>query len=187
MIGSLPTTVEIGRKTYNIRTDYRDCLRILEAYADAELNADEKTYAMLCILYKDFNCMPREHYKEAVEKGIWFLNCGDTIKEAKLNEKPIYDWQQDEQLIFSAVNKVAGREVRECKYMHFWTFISYFYEIGEGLFSTVVNIRSKKNKGKKLEKYEQEFYRNNRQMIDLKRKYSIEQQEEIDRINRILG
>lgn len=45
-----------------------------------------------------------------------------------------------------------------------------------GLFSSVIGIRQKLNKGKKLEKYEQEFYRNHRNMIDLKRKLSAEEQ-----------
>ena len=41
---------------------------------------------------------------------------------------------------------------------------------------SVIGIRQKLNKGKKLEKYEQEFYRNHRNMIDLKRKLSAEEQ-----------
>ena len=42
--------------------------------------------------------------------------------------------------------------------------------------SSVIGIRQKLNKDKKLEKYEQEFYRNHRNMIDLKRKLSAEEQ-----------
>ena len=97
------------------------------------------------------------------------------------------DWEQDESIIFSAINKVAGCETREKEYIHWWTFLGYFSEIGEGLFSTVINIRQKKNKGKKLEKYEQEFYRSNKQLIDLKEKYTAEEQAEIDRLNELLN
>lgn len=61
-------------------------------------------------------------------------------------------------------------------YIHWWTFLGYFNEIGEGLFSTVINIRQKKNKGKKFEKYEQDFYQNNKDLIDLKKKYAKEEQ-----------
>ena len=32
-------------------------------------------------------------------------------------EQPTYNWTQDEQMIFSAINKVAGRETRELEYM----------------------------------------------------------------------
>ena len=69
------------------------------------------------------------------------------------------DWEQDAALLFPAVNKAAGFEVRTCPYMHWWTFMSYYMEIGESLFASVINIRLKKSKGKKLEKEAQEFQR----------------------------
>ena len=49
-----------------------------------------------------------------------------------------------------------------------------------------MNIRSKKAKGKKLEKWENEFYKSNKDMIVLQKKYSKEQQTEIDRLNKLL-
>ena len=51
----------------------------------------------------------------------------------------------------------------------------------------VLNIRQKKAKGKKLEKYEQEYYRENKNLIDFKAKYTDEEQAEIDRLNKLLG
>jgi hypothetical protein len=50
-------------------------------------------------------------------------------------------------------------------------------EIGECTFSNIVSIREKKIKGKKLEKYEQEFYRENRKLIDLPHKLTAEEEE----------
>ena len=97
------------------------------------------------------------------------------------------DWEQDESLVFPAVNKVAGQEVRNTEYMHWWTFMGYFMEIDDGTFSTVVGIRQKKVKGKKLEKWEQEFYRNNRKLCDLRKRYTEEEQAEIDYWNKLLG
>ena len=47
----------------------------------------------------------------------------------------------------------------------------------DGTFSNIVSIRSKRMKGKKLEKWEEEFYRENRKMIDLPQKLSKEEQE----------
>ena len=43
-------------------------------------------------------------------------------------------------------------------------------EIGECTFSTYVAIRDKKNKGKKLDKWEQQIYKDNRDRIVLKKK-----------------
>ena len=183
MIGKLPKTLEIGGIELDIRADYRDCLLILQVFDDTEMSIEEKYEAMLEIMYYDRELIKDEDTQEAVEKAIWFLNCGDRLDDSKKSSTRLYDWEQDEQIIFSAVNKVAGKEVRECDYVHFWTFISYFYEIGEGLFSTVMNIRSKKNKKKKLEKHEQEFFNENRSLCELQKKYTAEQQAEVDFIN----
>lgn len=183
MIGSLPERVEINNETYEIRTDYRDILRIFEAFGDEELNNQEKWLVALQIFYKK---MP-EDVEEAANKFIWFVNRGESVPRDGKSAKPVYDWEQDEQIIFSAVNKVAKREVRSLKYMHWWTFLGLFSEIGESTFTSIVNIRNKRNKGKKLEKYEQEFYNANRQQIDLKRHYSAEQMAEMEKINKLLG
>ena len=52
---------------------------------------------------------------------------------------------------------------RALTYLHWWTFMGYFCSIGESTLSTVVSIRDKILKGKKLEKYETEFRRDNPQ------------------------
>ena len=70
-------------------------------------------------------------------------------------------------MIFSAINKVAGKEIRSQEYMHWWTFMGLFNEIGEGMFASVINIRNKKARHKKLEKYEQEMYREYKDIIDI--------------------
>ena len=59
--------------------------------------------------------------------------------------------------------------------------------IGEGLFADVVNIRQKKLKHKKLEKHEAEFYRKNREMVDLKTRYTKEELKEKEELKRLLG
>ena len=91
------------------------------------------------------------------------------------------DWDQDADIIIPAINRVAGTgDVRAMPYLHWWTFLGYYMEIGESLFSNIVQIRQKKAKRKKLEKWEQEFYRENKKLIDIKAKLS-EEEEEIRR------
>lgn len=82
------------------------------------------------------------------------------------------DWGQDFSLIAAPINRVLGKEVRAVEYLHFWTFIGAYQEIGDCTFAQVVNIRRKKAKGQKLDKSEQAFYKANRQMVDFKRKYT---------------
>lgn len=182
MIGMLPKSLEIGGNQYEIRSDFRIALLIFEAFNDTNLNDSEKSEVCLKCLYKE---IPSD-LKTAYKKAIWFLD-GGNIPKSRQNHRKIFDWKQDESIIFSAVNKSAGFETRSAEYVHWWTFLGYFSEIGEGLFSQVVNIRTKKSKGKKLEKWEREFYAEHREMIDLKRAVSGEEQAEIYRLNMLLG
>lgn len=176
MIGKLPKKLTINKKDYDIRTDYRDCLIVMIAFNDSELSDLEKMIITVKIIYKN----PPENIQEAYEKAIWFLDCGKDITHDNKSRPQLYDWEQDEQIIFSAINKVAGEEIREKDYMHWWTFMSLFNEIGEGTFASILNIRNKKAKHKKLEKYEQEMYREHKDIIDLHSKNN--QRSEADRL-----
>ncbi len=182
MIGLLPKKLEVDGVEYDIRSDYRIALLILEAYNDPDLSYYEK--AAICVKCL-FEKIPK-NFNAALEKAVWFLDGGDICVIEK-KEKKIIDWKQDEQLIFSALNKVAGYEIRVVEYLHWWSFLGLFNEIGEGLFSTVIQIRRKKNNNERLDKYEQKFYNANKKLIDLKVKYSLEEQKEIDELNKLLS
>ena len=75
------------------------------------------------------------------------------------------------------INRVAGCEVRALPFLHWWTFLAYFRGIGEGQLSAVVGIREKRRKGKKLDEWERDFYRENRDMVDFKMRYTSEDDE----------
>ncbi len=187
MIGQLPKELNINGTNRAIRSDYRVALLIFQACADPELSDQEKAMVIIKCLFEDE--VHSEDYQEANDKAVWFLEGGeDPDKDSRHQQaKKVMDWEQDEKIIFSAVNKVAGFETRAVDYLHWWTFLAYFNEVGEGLFSTVIGIRNKKNKHKKLEKYEEDFYRENKFLIDLKEVLSAEEQAEIDYYKNLLG
>ena len=145
MIGLLPKKLEVDGVEYDIRSDYRIALLILEAYNDPDLSYYEK--AAICVKCL-FEKIPK-NFNAALEKAVWFLDGGDICVIEK-KEKKIIDWKQDEQLIFSALNKVAGYEIR-------------------------------------VVEYQQKFYNANKKLIDLKVKYSLEEQKEIDELNKLLS
>lgn len=187
MIGELPRSLVVNGVTYDIRTDFRDILRIIAAFDDPELESSEKVYVCLYILFQDFDDIPKDDYEAAFTAALNFID-----NDAESGEKPkrsprTMDWEQDERLIFPAVNKVAGFETRTAEYIHWWTFLGYFMEITDGVYSTIMSLRLKKAKGKKLEKWEQEFWGANKDVCTLKRRVSAEEQAEIDRINAMLG
>ena len=185
MIGVLPKSIEVDGTDEPIRTDFRDILVIFSAFNDEELSPQEKYMVCLTILYENFQNMNEDNYEEAYAKAIDFLTLG---MEGKKNDTPkLMDWEQDEALVFSAINKVAGMEVRALEYVHWWTFMGYYTAIGESLFSEVVNIRAKRQNGKKLEVNEMEFYKKNKDMVDLKIRYTKEEIKEREELKRMLG
>ncbi len=184
MIGALPEYLTIGDTDYEIRSDYRNVLQVFEAFNDPELMQEEKWIVAIYLLIEPFVCADDVleaaengfNVDEAVKKITWFISAGKESVDKK--ELPVYDWEQDEQMIFSAVNKVAGKETRELEYLHWWTFLGYFNEIGEGTFSFIVGIRNKRNKGKKLDKHEWEFLNENKELVKLQKRMTKEEIEE---------
>lgn len=173
MIGVLPTSLEICGKEYKIRSDFRVALLIFEAYNNPELSDREKSAICLESLYDEIP----DNIEEATNKALWFLDGGDMPKSKQAPVK-IMDWEYDQSIIFPAVNKVAGYETRTVDYLHWWSFLGLFNEVGEGLYSQVMNIRAKRAKGKKLQKWEREFYNEHKELINIKEKLTAEEQAE---------
>lgn len=184
MIGLLPDKLSIGGRDVPINSDFRVALLALQAFNDPDVpKRDMPGIAVDLIIGLD-NISPAE-MKEAYEKVRWFLDGGKDYEDNGTLHPKTMDWEQDEQLIFSAVNNVARQETRALPYLHWWTFLGYFNEIREGLFSNVLMIRQKKAKHKKLEKWEQDYYRENKDLIDFRKKYSEEEKAEKDRLNKL--
>lgn len=184
-VWELPTSLEIGGVGFNIRSDFRAVLDVLKAFNDPDLENDEKALICLKIIYVDFEKIPTEQYDEAMRKALEFIDAGTTTDDSP---KPrLMDWDQDAPIIIPAVNKVLGSECRVAKHLHWWTFFGAYMEIGEGLFSSVISVRNKRAKGEKLEKYERAFYRENKKLIDLDKKYSEEEIKEQERLKELLG
>ena len=173
----LPITVDIEDRTYHIRNngDYRVILECFDALNDVELSETERIISSIFIFCSDFDgvedvlYLDEEELTNLVEKMFDFMNCGEKKGGSKTDFKAI-DWKEDEQLICSAINNVANIEIRSVEYCHWWTFMGYFFAIGESPLSTIVGIRNKIAKGKKLEKYESEFKRNNPQYFEWDRR-----------------
>ena len=169
MLGVLPKSLEVNGKNYAIHSDFRVVLRIFQAFNDHELDEQLKAYVCLKKLYVAPESITQGDLQEALNKAFWFVGGGDSCR-SKPEKVKTFDWEHDESIVFPAISKVAGFEVRECRYMHWWTFLGYFGEISEGLFSTVMHIRQKRSKGRKLDKWEAEFYNKNKSLININSK-----------------
>lgn len=179
----LPTELEFGGGRWAIRSDYRQVLTILSAFEDPELTDAEKLYVCLHNLFVDFGRMGPEDYAGAYRAAVDFIDCG-----AKGGGGPrTMDWEQDAPLIFAAVNRAAGREVRGVAYMHWWTFLGLFMEIRGSMYATVLALRQKRARHKKLEKHEQEFWNGNLEICRLRRRLTEAERAEKARLERLVG
>lgn len=180
MIGELPKALLVNGSLYPIESDYRIVLNLFDELNSDELTNFDKAYLTMRTLY---SCdISEEDFVEAVKSAYWFISGGDKPK-SEPREVKLVDWKHDESMIFSAVNKTAGCEVRSLPYLHWWTFLGYFAETGEGLLSTVLTIRTKLADGKKLEKWEQEFLRKHKELVVLRTK---DEQAAIDETEKFL-
>ena len=185
----LPTSIKILNEDYPIRNagDYRVILDCFSALQDIELSEEERVIASLVIFYEDalyldnnsinvFQLFDTEEKVLEAVKGMYnFFNCNGESVGNKVNYRLI-DWDKDSQMIASAVNKVAGTEIRSIDYLHWWTFMGDYGAVGESTLSTVVTIRQKIMRNKKLEKYENEFRHDNPQFFTWN-SATVEQQE----------
>lgn len=180
MYYDLPKTVNINSVEYDVRYDFRAILDIFSAINDVELNDQERAEVVLGIFYCDTESIT--DYKEALKQCFSFINMGQ--EETGQKQPRLVDWESDFPLIVSPINRVLGYEIRSIPYdyenntggVHWYTFLSAYYEIGgDCTFAQVVGIRDKLNRHKKLDKSEQDFYRRHRDMIDIKTKYTEEE------------
>ena len=177
----LPVSFSVGERIYAIHADFRDILEIFTYLEDPDLPEYLRWEIAMALFYKER--IPEEHRKQALEFLIRFICCGEK------NDRPgpkLIDWQTDAMTIVSDINKVAGQEVRSLPFLHWWTFMSWFHSIGEGQLSTIVGIRDKLHRGKKLENWEKEFYRENKQRVDMKKRYSQEELREQEKWKALL-
>lgn len=177
----LPESLEVGGKLYPINADFRDVLTVISHLESSE-NPDWLRWKIAVAVFYEGD-IPDRHAVEAMQKMSEFIAYENPTEHSG---PKLIDWEQDAQVIISGVNKVAGKDVRSVPFMHWWSFLSLFHEIGEGQLQTIVSIRDKKNRGKKLEKWEQEYYRDNKSKIDIKKRYTAEEIEEIENLKKWL-
>lgn len=180
----LPKALTVAGREWAIRADFRDVLNILDAFDDPELTEVEKAYVCLHNLYVDFAGLPPGDYAEAYRAAVAFIDHGLGGQEGGPRT---VDWEQDAPLLFPAVNRAAGYEVRDAAFLHWWTFLGLFMEIRESVYATVLALRQKRARGEKLEPWERDFWRRNAGICRLRPRLSAAEAEEKARLERLLG
>lgn len=165
---ALPVSVNSQDTIFHIRNngDFRMVLDCFSALQDEEMSEDNRVLASLIIFYNELNSLTdisenEVHLEKLIKEMFHFINTGQESAPGADGGVSLVDWERDASIISAAINNVAKQEIRAVEYMHWWTFLGYYLSIGQSVFATVVSIREKIIKKKKLEKWEQEFRREN--------------------------
>lgn len=182
-----PVTAEIGGVMYALHTDFRDVIDIIVKLQDPDAGQTERAVVAMTLFYDAYDTIPDSNKGEALRYLLWFLSGGEDEDEKARPKPRLMDWQQDAGMIAAGIAKACGQDVRMAPYLHWWSFLAFYACIGEGTFHTVVGIRAKKAKGKKLEQWEQEYYRENKAAVELRKRYSAQEEAEREQLRLLLG
>jgi len=177
LIEGLPTAIEINDVEYDVDANYQTGIKIIMAFEDNELTQYEKCMILVELLYKE---VPH-NMNEAVKQGIKFLNCGD-ISQGSAEGDGIrkYSFTQDDKYIYRAVDGVLQGRLSKGEFVHWWEFVLAFIELPEECFmSRLIYLRTQKAKGN-LSKEERELCFKIKDIVDLREKYSIEEQNKVN-------
>ena len=170
----LPKTITIDGKDYRITDDcdYRVILDCWKSLKNNDLAPIERTTEALFIFCDDFVAISQlgaDGYNEATKQMFDIIDGDSKTHSIKSTQyaKPIVDFEKDFPLIVSALLPILNYDIREVKYLHWWTFLSAFREIKDGVYGEVLRIRLKNAKGITLDKDEQKFYRENIELVDI--------------------
>lgn len=183
MTYSLPYTIKIHGEEYNIRDkcDYRVILDVIEVLSAPDLDDQEKLQCALCIFLEKGEVYKLNDPNVAVAEMMKIINLGKDADENDNEQKkpPLMNWQHDFPILAPPISRVLGYDIRMPeKFTHWYTLVGAYSEIGECTFSTVITIRKKKQNGKRLEKYEEAFYRENKDLVDLPTSTQLTSEEE---------
>lgn len=188
MMWDLPTEIQIGEQIYHItkKCDYRVVLDVIIALNDEDMTTEEKVICGLLLFYEELtreNIRFCPHLEQLQKEMFRIINGGEEEEQTQENKPKLMDWEHDFSILAPQINKVLKVEIRNPNaYFHWFTVLGGYYGVDpeNNIWANVVGIRSKLAKGKKLEKWEQEFYREHRKMVELPRKLTAEEQEFLD-------
>lgn len=134
LIDTLPESLNIDGFDYPIDTDYTTFILVEELLEDRTLNGTEKSFELWELLFTEEK---PEMNEDAVKQIEWFYRCGKVEsqkrKEAIVKRtqsrrslvEQIYDFECDDQYIFSAFMQCYGIDLTEVS-MHWWKFKALF-------------------------------------------------------------
>ena len=131
LIDLLPKEIKIEGIGYDINSDFRTSMLFELMMADNELNKKQKIEQALKLYYPKIP----QNINLAVEQLLWFYRCGkDMIKSngsGKGKSTQIYDFNFDDDYIYSAFLDQYGIDLQDIEFLHWWKFKALFKSLKE--------------------------------------------------------
>lgn len=165
LLDRLPTAVVISGKAVSIRTDFRYGIMFEMLCLDHKLSSREKVEKALRLMFTDLGELPLNEPQEIVDSLLRFYHGGNRplnqhqINEQKKaksqsqnisnrnqeNEKLVYDYEYDDELIYDAFLQQYGIDLIDIDYMHWWKFKALMSGLTEDTkFMQVIGYRTAK-------------------------------------------
>ena len=137
LVDEIPDKVEVNGIEYEINTNFRTSILFEMMMQDNELDDDLKVGLTLEQYFSSNNEAIENlinNKNEAIEKILWFYRCGKDIKKfngGNGQSVKIYDYDCDDEYIYSAFLDQYGVDLQEIEYLHWWKFKAMFNSLKE--------------------------------------------------------
>ena len=131
LIDILPNKIEVEGIEYDINSDFRTSMLFELMMSDNELDNKQKIEQALKLYYPK---VP-ENINEAMDQLLWFYRCGKDLitsgESGKGKSTQIYDFNFDDDYIYSAFLDQYGIDLQDVENLHWWKFKAMFKSLKE--------------------------------------------------------
>ncbi|AUN11566.1 bacteriophage Gp15 family protein [Clostridium botulinum] len=184
LIDLVPTTVEIDNKEYEINSNFRVSILFELLMQDNSISEEDKIIQALQLYYP---VIP-PNINEAVDKMLWFYRCGKDIAQSKGTGKgkstQIYNFEYDDDYIYSAFLDQYGIDLQDIEYLHWWKFKAMFKALKQD--NEIVKIMGYRSMdlSKIKDKEEKNYYRKMQELYKIP--IAKDEKDKLEEINNIL-
>lgn len=136
LIDSLPETVVVSGREYQINTDFRAGILFEQMAEDVEAPKQLMIQRALEIYF--INGIPHNAH-DAIDQILWFYGCGYTASHKNNNDSAntvvsherIFDYEIDAPLIYAAYKSQYGIDLQDIVDLHWWKYTAMFRGLKE--------------------------------------------------------
>ncbi|EJO5346382.1 bacteriophage Gp15 family protein [Clostridium botulinum] len=184
LIDLVPTIIEIEDVEYEINSDFRTSILFELLMQDNSISEEDKIIQALQLYYP----LIPPNISEAVEQMLWFYRCGKDIIPSKGTGKgkstQIYNFEYDDDYIYSAFLDQYGIDLQDIEYLHWWKFKAMFKALKED--NEIVKIMGYRSMdlSKIKDKEEKNYYRKMQELYKIP--IAKDEKDKLEEINNIL-